>query len=132
MKKKEVTYINSVYERSMKITKPELIEALEKQVEEGRLIEINYDDSNPSFQETDAFLSNLWGVMSRYNTRCVKCKNPIDREQETYTSVVAYNDFYFLHEYCQRNNGHMITRKEIESIIAKETPKHSSHEVKKA
>lgn len=114
---KKAIYKNSVYDRTMKITKPELIEALEKQVEEGRLIEIDYDTEEPKFQETEAFLSNLWGVMSRYNTKCVKCNKPIDREQETYTSVVANNDFYFIHEYCQHNSGHKWTRKEVENIL---------------
>lgn len=95
----------------------EIQEACEKLVEQGKLVEIDYDTDNPKWQETEAFLSNLWGVIARYDEKCVKCGEPVDKAQESYTRCVVNNDFQILHEYCQKNNGLKWTVKEIENIL---------------
>ena len=42
--------------------KKDIVKACDKLVEEGKLVKINPDSKNPSWQEVEKFLDTIWGV----------------------------------------------------------------------
>ena len=77
----------------------EIVEACEKLVEQSKLVEIDYDTDNPSFQEIEAFLENKYGVKNLYEP-CCKCGEMIHTWQEEYARVDYKSDWYYIHAEC--------------------------------
>ena len=79
--------------------KKEIVEACDKLVEEGKLVKINPESKNPSWQEVEKFLDKVWGVTNRYEI-CGKCGEQVDLMQNEFLRMDVGNDWFYLHAQC--------------------------------
>jgi len=79
--------------------KKDIVEACDKLVEEGKLVKINPDSKNPSWQEVEKFLDGVWGVTNRYEN-CEKCNEPIDLMQQEFLRMDVGGYWVYLHDQC--------------------------------
>ena len=79
--------------------KKDIVKACDKLVEEGKLVKINPDSKNPSWQEVEKFLDTIWGVTNRYEI-CEKCNEPIDLMQQEFLRMDIGGYWTYLHDQC--------------------------------
>lgn len=77
----------------------EIEDACDRLVEEGKLVKINPESKDPSWQNVENFLEKVWGVTNRYET-CEKCKEPVDLMQNEFMRMAVGGYWVYLHAQC--------------------------------
>ena len=80
-------------------SKKEIEEACDKLVEEGKLVKINPESKEPSYQEVEAFTEKHWGITNRYEN-CEKCNEPVDLMQNEFIRMDVGGNWTYLHAQC--------------------------------
>lgn len=81
--------------------KKEITDACDELVQKGKLVKINPDSKNPSWQETEKFLESVWGVTNAYQT-CHKCGEEVNLDQNEFMRMAIGGDWVYLHMECTR------------------------------
>ena len=82
-----------------KYSKKQITKSCDELVMQGKLVKINPDSKEPSWQEVESYLDNVWGVTNRYET-CEKCQKQIDLMQEEFLRMVIGLEWVYLHAQC--------------------------------
>lgn len=80
-------------------TKKQIAEGCDQMVELGKLVKINPESKDPSWQNVETFLETVWGVTNRYET-CEKCQEPVDLMQNEFTRMEIGGYWVYLHAQC--------------------------------
>jgi hypothetical protein len=80
-------------------TRKQVEEGCDQLVQEGKLVKINPESKEPSWQETEKFLETVWGVTNRYET-CDKCKDQVDLMQNEFLRMEVGGYWVYLHAEC--------------------------------
>lgn len=74
-------------------------EACDQLVMEGKLVKINPESKEPSYQNVERFLDKVWGVTNRYEI-CEKCKKEVDLMQNEFLRMDIGGYWVYLHAQC--------------------------------
>lgn len=82
-------------------TKKQVIEACDDMVMQGKLVKINPESNNPSYQDVEKFTDTVWGVTNRYET-CEKCGEQVDLMQNEFIRMDIGGYWTYLHIWCTK------------------------------
>lgn len=82
-------------------TKKQVIDACDEMVLQGKLVKINPDSKNPSYQDVDKFTDGVWGVANRYEP-CEKCGDMVDIFQNEFLRMEIGGYWVYLHIWCTK------------------------------
>ena len=80
-------------------TKKQIEEGCDQLVQEGKLVKINPESKEPSYQNVENFLEKVWGVTNRYEN-CEKCNGQVDLMQNEFLRMDVGGHWVYLHADC--------------------------------
>lgn len=81
------------------LSKKQIEEGCDILVQEGKLVKINPESKEPSYQNTENFLETVWGVTNRYEI-CEKCQEQVDLMQNEFMRMEIGGYWVYLHAQC--------------------------------
>ena len=113
-------------------TKKQVIEACDELVMHGKLVKINPDSKNPSYQNVETFTDNVWGVTNRYEP-CEKCGDQVDLCQNEFMRMAIGGNWVYLHIECTKPHiGFYAIKHYYENLKKVPHEKYKHHKMTKA